>query len=324
LAADAIQQSVFGRNVMLPFGVGMKTLTIPDDIVAIDGHVHPATEEAAVSGGAYLEWGKKYFKSSTPDVVSFDDLAAMYEGMHMMCVLLGKDARTNTQLPPIPNDSIARAVADHPGTFIGFGSVDPHRVEWGVEEIHRVAELGLRGLKFQQIVQGFMPNDEKYYPLYEAAQKLELVTLFHMGTTGIAAGAPGGMGLRLKYGQPMLVDDVAADFPALQIIAAHPGWPWSDETLAIAMHKGNVYVDMSGWAPKHFPPLFVQHARTRLQDKMLFGTDWPLLTPERWQREFAAYEFPEAVTAKIMLGNAKRLLRLRQASDAADDGAAAG
>lgn len=299
----------------------MQPLTIPDDIAAIDCHVHPATEEAAISGGAYLEWGKKYFKSETPDVVSYDELAALYARQHMMCVLLGKDARTNTKLPPIPNDSIAGAVRDHPGTFIGFGSVDPHQVEWAVEEIHRCAELGLRGLKFQQIVQGFRPNDERYYPLYEAAQTHGLVALFHMGTTGIAAGAPGGMGLRLKYGRPMLIDDVAADFPNLPIIAAHPGWPWSDEVLAMGLHKGNVYVDMSGWAPKHFPPLFVQHARTRLQDKMLFGTDWPLLTPERWQREFAAYEFPEPVTRKIMLGNAKRLLRLRQSADDAEGSA---
>ena len=227
-----------------------------------------------------------------------------------MCVLLGKDARTNTGLPPIANESIAEAVRAHPDVFIGFGAVDPFMGKWAVEEVHRIAELGLRGLKFQQIVQGFFPNDRHVYPIYEAADKLGLIVLFHMGTTGIAAGAPGGMGLRLKFGQPMLVDDVAADFPNLTIVAAHPGWPWSDEVLAIAVHKSNVFVDMSGWAPKYFPPAFVQYARTLLQDKMLFGSDWPMLTPERWQKEFAEYNFPETVVRKIMLENAKRVLRL--------------
>ncbi len=106
------------------------------------------------------------------------------------------------------------------------------------------------------------------------------------------------MGLRLKYGQPMLIDDVAADFPQLTIIAANPGWPWSDEVLAIAVHKSNVHVDMSGWAPKYFPPNFVQYARTLLQDKMLFGSDWPLLTVDRWQKEFAEHRFPEPVVRK--------------------------
>jgi len=294
----------------------MNTVTIPDSVVAIDVHVHPSTAEAEASGGKYLEWARTYFKTTGPTVVTYDETAAMYRSLNMMCVLLGKDARTNTGLPAIPNDSIAKAVADHPETFIGFGSVDPHQVDWAVEEIHRIAELGLRGLKFQQIVQGFAPDDERFYPLYEAAEKLGLVTLFHMGTTGIGAGAPGGMGLRLKYGQPMLIDDVAADFPRLQIVAAHPGWPWCLEVLAMAVHKSNVFVDMSGWAPKYFPAEFVQHARTVLQNKMLFGTDWPLITVERWQREFGAYDFPESVVRKIMLTNAKRLLRLRQSGDA--------
>ena len=146
-----------------------------------------------------------------------------------------------------------------------------------------------------------------------AARDHGLTVLFHMGTTGIGAGAPGGMGLKLKYGRPILIDDVAADFPDLTIIAAHPAVPWTDELLSVAVHKGNVFVDMSGYAPKYFPPAFVHDARTRLQDKMLFGTDWPLIPLDRWQAEFAAYDFPPAIVRKIMLGNALRALKLEQA-----------
>ena len=290
----------------------MDSQKIPQDIVAIDVHVHPASQEAEESGGEYLAWAKRYFKGGMHDVVSLEATAEMYRAKHMMCVLLGKDARSNTGLPAISNDLIAQAVRDHLDTFIGFGAVDPHMGKWAVNEVHRSADLGLRGLKFQPIVQGFFPNDERFYPIYEAAQERGLVALFHTGTTGIGAGAPGGMGLRLKYGRPIYLDDVAADFPNLTMIAAHPGWPWTEELLSVAVHKGNVFVDMSGWAPKYYPKSFVQYARTVLQDKMLFGTDWPLITVERWQAEFAQYEFPPAVVAKIMLDNAKRVLKLEQ------------
>jgi len=282
---------------------------IPAGVRAIDVHVHPATDEARAAGGEYLEWAHKYFGSSS-DVVSYQQLAERYRSKGMMAVLLGKDARTNTGLPPIPNESIAQAVRDHADTFLGFGSVDPHMGRWAVREIEHIADLGLRGLKFQQADQAFFPNDPMVYPLYEAAQRLGLVVLFHTGTTGIGAGAPGGMGHRLKYCQPIYIDDVAADFPGMTIIAAHPGWPWTSELIAIATHKANVFVDLSGWAPKYLPPELLQHVRTRLQDKVLFGTDWPLLDAERWESEFAAYGLPDDVLNKIMLTNAMRVLNL--------------
>ncbi len=286
-------------------------MKVPPGIRAIDIHVHPNHDEAVASGGVYLEWAKRHFKGEGATAVSLTDTAAMYRSQRMMAVLLGKDARTNTGLPAIPNDSIASAVRDHPDVFLGFGAVDPLQdIGWCVEEVERCHQLGLLGLKFQQAVQGFSPGEDRFYPIYAAAERLGLVCLFHMGTTGIGAGAPGGLGLRLEYCRPILVDRVAADFPRLTIIGAHPGFPWSDELLAMAVHKGNLYMDLSGWAPKYFPPLVVQYARTVLQDKVLFGTDWPLLSVERWEREFGELGFPAEVTAKIMLGNALRVLGL--------------
>jgi len=288
-------------------------MKLPKETRAIDVHVHPNHEEAIRSGGAYLEWAKRHFHDAAPDIIAIDATAAMYRSNRMMAVLLGKDARTNTKLPAIPNDSIAQAVRDHPDVFLGFGSVDPHQdIDWCVEEVHRCHDLGLVGLKFQQAVQGFAPNEERYYPIYQAASDLRMVCLFHMGTTGIGAGAPGGMGLRLEYCRPILIDRVAADLPELTIIGAHPGWPWTDELLAIAVHKGNVFIDLSGWAPKYFPASLVQYARTLLKDKVLFGTDWPLLTVERWEKEFAELNFPAEVVEKVMLKNAMRVLRIEE------------
>jgi predicted TIM-barrel fold metal-dependent hydrolase len=134
-----------------------------------------------------------------------------------------------------------------------------------------------------------------------------------MGHTGVGAGIPGGAGIRLDYVRPIpYLDDVARDFPELTIIGAHPAWPWHDELLSVVLHKANVYMDLSGWSPKYFPPSVIQHANTLLQDKVMFGTDYPLLTPERWLRDFEAAPFKDEVRKKILLENAARVLRIDQ------------
>ena len=97
---------------------------------------------------------------------------------------------------------------------------------------------------------------------------------------------PGGGGLRLKYSNPIHLDDVAVDFPDMTIIIAHPSWPWQDEALSVCLHKPNVYIDLSGWSPKYFPPQLVQYANSQLKTKMLFGSDFPLIAPDRWIKDF--------------------------------------
>ncbi len=277
---------------------------------AIDMHVHPLTSEAIVSGGEYLCAGQKYFGSEHKEV-SFEKMAELYRKMDMMAVLLATDYRTNTGLPPVSNDHVAQAVKEYPDVFMGFGSVDPWMGKLAVKEVERaVLELGLKGIKFQQACQAFYPNDQRFYEIYEKCQELKVPVLFHMGTTGIGAGQPGGMGIRLKYCRPIYIDDVAADFPDLTIIGAHPGWPWHEELLAVAVHKANVYMDLSGWAPKYIPPIVIQYANTVLKDKVLFGSDWPMLTPERWINEFEQLDIKEEVKPKIYLENAKKVLQL--------------
>jgi len=122
---------------------------------------------------------------------------------------------------------------------------------------------------------------------------------------------PGGGGLRLKYANPIHLDDVAADFPEMPIIMAHPSIPWQDEALSVATHKPQVYIDLSGWSPKYFPPQLVQYANTLLKHKVLFGTDYPLLTPDRWIADFEKLDIKPDVRALIMKENAVKLLKLR-------------
>jgi hypothetical protein len=209
----------------------------------------------------------------------------------------------------MPMSYIAEAVKQHPERFIGFGAVDPHKGRVAVQQLDEIAGLGLKGLKFHAGSQRFFANDPQYYPLWERASELGLICLFHSGTTGVGAGTPGGGGIKLEYMRPIpYIDDVAADFPDLKIIMAHPPFPWDKEGLAMLRHKPNVYMDLSGWAPAYFDPLVVQYARTIAQDKILYGSDWPVLTPQRWLRDWAAYEVAPEVDIKIMRDNAARLL----------------
>ena len=126
----------------------------------------------------------------------------------------------------------------------------------------------------------------------------------------MGAGLPGGYGIKLAYSNPLLLDAVAADFPGLQIIMAHPSVPWQDEANSIATHKSNVYIDLSGWSPKYFPESLVKASNSVLQDKVLFGTDFPLITPAKWLGAFADLPLKDEVRPKILKGNAVKLLGL--------------
>ena len=181
-----------------------------------------------------------------------------------------------------------------------------------VNEIHRlVGEYGVKGFKFHPSVQAFQPNDPAYYPVYEAIAEHGRIALFHTGQTGIGSGLPGGRGIKLRYSDPMLLDDVAADFPGLTVIMAHPSVPWQDAAISIAQHKANVYIDLSGWSPKYFPPQLVRAANSLLKNKVLFGSDYPLLRPERWLKDFEQLDIRDEVKPLIMKENAIRALGLR-------------
>lgn len=243
-------------------------------------------------------------------------IEAMYETftqLDIFAVIFGVDAETTSGARYTGNDYTASIVQRYPDRFMGFASVDPHKGKAAVIEMERsVKELGLRGLKLHPISQAFFPNDIRFYPLWEKCAELGVPVLFHSGQTAVGAGLPGGGGLKLKYAQPIHMDDVAADFPSLNIIMAHPGVPWQEEQLSIALHKPNVYIDLSGWSPKYFRPILVQYANSLLQDKVLYGSDFPALTPERWLRDFEGLELKPEVRQKILLDNAKKLLKIEE------------
>jgi predicted TIM-barrel fold metal-dependent hydrolase len=211
----------------------------------------------------------------------------------------------------VRNEEILEVAAANPDVLIPFASVDPNRPN-AVDEVRRlIRETAVRGFKFHPNVQAFFPNDRAFYPIYEAIEEAGLPALFHTGHSGIGTGLPGGGGIRLKYSNPMHVDDVAVDFPGLTIVLAHPSFPWQDEAISVALHKQQVYIDLSGWSPKYFPPQLVRYANTQLRDRVLFGSDFPLITPDRWLADFAQADFKDEVRPLILKENAVRLLGLR-------------
>jgi len=228
----------------------------------------------------------------------------------MAAVVFTVDWESRSGIPPIPNEEIAAAAREHADVLIPFASVDPARPD-ALERVRRlIADEGVAGFKFHPNLQAFFPNDRAAYPLYEVIAAAGLPALFHTGHSGIGTGARGGGGLRLKYSNPLCLDDVAADFPDLKIVMAHPSFPWQDEAISVCLHKDNVWIDLSGWSPKYFPPQLVQYANTQLREKVLFGSDFPLITPDRWLADFEQAPFRDEVRPLILEENAVRLLGL--------------
>lgn len=281
-------------------------------ITAVDVHVHPGTKEDLVdSQGKFLDGITKTFRKPI-EPKTIEQLAQDYKDMNMFGVLLAWDAQTNTGNPPVSNDHVASIVKKYPDTFAGFAGIDPWKGKLALAELERaVKELGLIGVKFQQAAQAFFPNERQFYPLYEKCGELDVTVLFHVGTTGYGGGVRGGSGIKLKYIRPIYIDDVAADFPELNIICAHPAWPWQDEMLAIANHKENVYLDLSGWSPKYFPESLVRYTNNFLSERVLFGSDHPYISPKRWLDDYDKAGFKPEHKEKILKENAKKLLKLK-------------
>ena len=284
----------------------------PERLVAIDVHTHAernAGEEQDPVTGEVLEAAARYFGGS-PSQPTAQEVADYYRERSMAAVVFTVDDEAGMGRRRLGNAEVLAAAAANPDVLIPFASVDSCKGKLGVREAKGLIEDGVRGFKFHPNTQAFWPNDHAHYPLYEVIAEAGLIALFHSGTTGIGAGMPGGGGVRLKYSNPMAVDDVAADFPGLDIILAHPSFPWQDEALAIAVHKPNVYIDLSGWSPKYFPENLIRYTNTQLKHKMLFGSDYPLITPDRWLADFEKLPIRDEVRPLVLKENAVKLLGL--------------
>jgi uncharacterized protein len=281
----------------MPFNTG--------ELVAIDTHVHIESE---VEGNAADEAAKKYF-GDTGAPRGRKELAEYYRTRKIGCVVFSVDERL-TGRPQVSNDDVADFADENSDVVMAFASVDPTRGAEAVSEAKRLIKRGVKGFKLHPPLQQFHANDKIAYPFYEAVQEARLPVIFHTGHSGIGTGMRGGGGVRLKYGHPMDIDDVAVDFPDMPIIMAHPSFPWQDEAISVCLHKVQVYIDLSGWSPKYFSPVLIQYANTLLKKKMLFGSDFPLITPDRWMADFEKIAIKDEVRPLILKENAIKLFGL--------------
>ena len=289
------------------------------NLVAIDVHTHAEVSSRIPDDPlwqAMQEASARYFKDegSRPTI---PEIAAYYRERKMACVIFPVDMESSTGLVRVPNEEVAEAAAENPDVLIPFASIDPAKGRMGAREARRLIEqFGVRGFKFHPSMQAFYPNDRSAYVLYEVIAEAHLPAVFHTGHSGIGTGMRGGGGVRLKYSNPIYLDDVAVDFPDMPIIMAHPSFPWQDEALSVCLHKPQVYIDLSGWSPRYFPPQLIQYANTLLKHKVLFGSDYPLIAPDRWLTDFEQIAIRPEVRPLILKENAIKLLGLNASGQA--------
>ncbi|MEP4039120.1 amidohydrolase family protein [Pseudophaeobacter sp.] len=281
---------------------------------ALDIHTHAEEPCGCHSDDGYDDLQStmaSYFGAPWEHPPTIPQTAAHYRAQNIAAVIFPVDAERETGYRRYSNDEVLEQVKDNSDVLIPFASIDPWKGKMAVREARRlIEECGVKGFKFHPTMQGFFANDRMAYPFYEVLAEHKCVALFHTGQTGVGSGMRGGNGMRLKYSNPMYMDDVAVDFPDMNIILAHPSFPWQEEALAVAQHKPNVYIDLSGWSPKYFPDILVRYCNSMLKKKVLFGSDWPMITPERWLADFEKIAIKDHLREDIIKNNAARLLGL--------------
>ncbi len=282
-----------------------------DKIIAVDFHVHAevsCTDPEDPVMGKFFDAASSYFKAPRQRP-TIPETIAHYREQNIAFCLFTVDCEAGLGAKRISNIEIAELAAENADIVIPFASIDPYKGKMGAREARDLIEnYGVKGFKFHNPIQNCHPGDPIAWPLYEVIAEYGLPAIFHTGHSGMGTGMPGGGGIKLKYGQPILFDDIAADFPQMKVVLAHPGWPWTDESLSMALHKDNVFIDLSGWSPKYFPKQLIQYANSQLSHKMLFGSDFPLIRPEAWMKTAQDVGFKREVLEKIVKANAVKLL----------------
>jgi predicted TIM-barrel fold metal-dependent hydrolase len=277
----------------------------------IDLHCYPNTQEWIDCQGPYVDALATYWKRewrAKPE----RQVAAEFKEHGIEACLVALDLRTTINTPPCSNDYVA-GMRDRNRDCVlnAWGAVEPSLGRAAIDEArHAVLDLGMMGFHFHPIMQHFSVDDTRYYPLWEEIAGLKVPVMIDVGMTGMGAGMAGGMGAKTRHAHPSSIDALAADFPTLNIIMAHPGYPWIDETTVVALHKGNVYWEMSGWGPKYLPAQIIRDMRGRLQDKMMFGSDYPSIPYARLLKEWNELGFKDEFLEKFFHGNAERVLGL--------------
>ncbi len=281
----------------------------------IDLHCYPGTPEWVASQGPFVEALAAYWKRDWVGKTEAE-VTADFRRAGVAAVLVAFDIESVTGSPPCTNEYVAGMRDRNRDTILqAWGAVDPLKGSVAIAEAERaVKQFHVLGFHFHPIMGRYAVDDPALRPLFEVIAGLGVPVMIDVGTTGMGAGLPGGLGSKLRHAHPLSIDELASNFPGLTIIAAHPGWPWVDEMTAVALHKGNVFWEMSGWAPKYLPDSLKRDIRGRLRDKVMFGSDYPSMPYERIFREWDELGYSDDVMSGLLYGNAERILGLGPAS----------
>ena len=206
--------------------------------------------------------------------------------------------------PLISNDEVKSLVDRYPDRFIGIASVDLYRPMPAIRELRRcVTELNFKGLRIVQWYWNLPPTDRRYYPLYAECIELDIPICFQVGHTGPLC--PSEPGRPIPY-----IDEVAIDFPELKMVCGHIGYPWTIEMIAVATKHPNVFIDTSAYTAKRYPPELVQYIKTNGRQKVMFGTNYPMITADKCLQDLDNLDLDEAVKKLFLYQNAKKVFKL--------------
>lgn len=209
----------------------------------------------------------------------------------------------------VPYKLVADAVQAYPDRFYGLAGLDPTEGMTGVRELERsVRDYGFIGAHFYPHWFELAPDHAKWYPFYAKCVELDVPIQLQVGQSMVYDPRYP----RRSVGRPITLDTVACDFPELKIVGIHVGIPWTDEMIAMAWKHANVYIGSDAHSPKYWPASFVHFIKSFGKDKVLFGTDFPVLDFERTMREIDALGFSDEVRAKFLRDNAIKLYKLDQ------------
>lgn len=267
----------------------------------IDFHVHPGSVQI------WKPWVVEYFRENNPGTferfangLTPEEMVAFFasQGVSSL-VLLAEYAPKCTCV--VSNEEVSRYCRDH-GELIPFGSLNLEEdTPFDVQARHAVENLGIRGFKLLPSYQHFYPNDPAFFPFYAYAQSKKLPVMFHTGSSIFRE-------TRIKYADPLLLDDVAVEFPDLTILMEHGGRPfWYDRAAWMISRHRNLHVGIAGIAIRHLPRLFPR--LEQYPDRFLFGSDWPGMADVRSLVDrVLALPYSDETKAAILHGNAERVL----------------
>jgi len=258
----------------------------------------------------YMDALRDYWGQSWP-VKTEEEMVGDFKRNKVEPVIVALDVEHEINTVPTDNEYVAMLRNKYDCIAQAWGTVDPYRGRTAIEQAeYAIKTLKLLGFHFHPIAGGYAVSERAFYPLWDAIQGMGVPVCIDIGMTGVGGQMPGGNGLKLRHAHPLAVDEIAADFPKLKIVMAHPGYPWVDEATAVCLHKGNVFWEMSGWGVKYIPESIKRDIRGRLKDKIMFGSDYPSLTYERLIKEWMEVGYPDEILEKFFHKNAETVLGL--------------